>query len=63
MRPRLAGQDGDGVLQVRVALVARRMEGGADDFAPVISRPPLAAVVEGDLRPALGLDHALEVGR
>ena len=39
------------------------MKSGADDFAPILPRPPVAAVVEGNLRAVLSLDHALEVGQ
>src|SRR5215212_2967382 len=37
------------------------MERSADDFPSVVAWAPVAAVVEGDLRSVVGLDHSLEV--
>src|SRR5205823_3239002 len=60
---RLARQDRHSVVQMCVARVAGRVECGAYDFASVVSCAAVAAVVERDPRPVLGLDHALEIGQ
>jgi hypothetical protein len=59
----LAAQDGDGVVEARISLVSGRVECRADDLSPVVSGAAVAAVVEGDPRAVVRLDHALEVGQ
>src|SRR6185312_6809387 len=59
----LAAQNRDGVVEAGVAQIARRMDRRTDNLPAVVACAAVAAVVEGDLRAVLGLDHALKVGQ